>query len=197
MKNKDKITQCRFYFDLEKELKYINEMNKQGYKLVYIKSGCLYTFIKTQPDEYTTIFYAVEKEKVSQISAFVAQYGYESIPHTMDGFGNLLYLTGKKSEVDADFINDTDSKINFYTIMKKQFSYFCKLYWAMLILFFVATLLLTLTAILAKSVVLYTIAGIYIFFTITFILGLVSLLKQKERYKKRLEELQTNSIMYE
>lgn len=63
MKNKDKITQCRFYFDLEKELKYINEMNKQGYKLVYIKSGCLYTFIKTQPDEYTTIFYAVEKEK--------------------------------------------------------------------------------------------------------------------------------------
>ena len=36
MKNKDKITQCRFYFDLEKELKYINEMNKQGYKLVYI-----------------------------------------------------------------------------------------------------------------------------------------------------------------
>lgn len=41
MKNKDKITQCRFYFDLEKELKYINEMNKQGYKLVYIKSGCL------------------------------------------------------------------------------------------------------------------------------------------------------------
>lgn len=197
MKNKDKITQCRFYFDLEKELKYINEMNKQGYKLVYIKSGCLYTFIKTQPDEYTTIFYAVEKEKVSQISAFVAQYGYESIPHTMDGFGNLLYLTGKKSEVDADFINDTDSKINFYTIMKKQFSHFCKLYWVMLILFFIATLLLTLTAILAKSVVLYTIAGIYIFFTITFILGLISLLKQKKRYKKRLKELQTNSIMYE
>lgn len=197
MKNKDKITQCRFYFDLEKELKYINEMNKQGYKLVYIKSGCLYTFIKTQPDKYTTIFYAVEKEKVSQISAFVAQYGYESIPHTMDGFGNLLYLTGKKSEVDADFINDTDSKINFYTIMKKQFSRFCKLYWAMLILFFIATLLLTLTTFLAKSVVLYTIAGIYIFFTITFILGLISLLKQKKRYKKRLEELQTNSIMYE
>lgn len=197
MKNKDKITQCKFYFDLEKELKYINEMNKQGYKLVYIKSGCLYTFIKTQPDEYTTIFYAVEKEKVSQISAFVAQYGYESIPHTMDGFGNLLYLTGKKSEVDADFINDTDSKINFYTIMKKQFSHFCKLHWAMLILFFIATLLLTLTAILAKSVVLYTIAGIYIFFTITFILGLISLLKQKKRYKKRFKELQTNSIMYE
>ena len=54
MKDKDKITQCRFYFDLEKELKYINEMNKKGYKLVYIKSGCLYTFVKpnlmnTQP----------------------------------------------------------------------------------------------------------------------------------------------------
>lgn len=197
MKDKDKITQCRFYFDLEKELKYINEMNKKGYKLVYIKSGCLYTFVKTQPDEYTTIFYAVEKEKVSQISAFVAQYGYESIPHTMDGFGNLLYLTGKKSEVDADFINDTDSKINFYTIMKKQFSHFCKLFWAMLAIFFIATLLLTLTAIFAKSVVLYTIAGIYIFFTVTFILGLISLIKQKKRYKKRLEELQANSIMYE
>ena len=184
MKNKDKITQCRFYFDLEKELKYINEMNKQGYKLVYIKSGCLYTFIKTQPDEYTTIFYAVEKEKVSQISAFVAQYGYESIPHTMDGFGNLLYLTGKKSEVNTDFINDTDSKINFYTIMKKQFSHFCKLYWAMLILFFIATLLLTLTAILDKSVVLYTIAGIYIFFYYNIYIGTYFTFKTKEKIQK-------------
>ena len=62
---------------------------------------------------------------------------------------------------------------------------------------FGAALFAGLTAILAKSVVLYTIAGIYIFFTITFILGLISLLKQKKRYKKRLEELQTNSIMYE
>ena len=67
----------------------------------------------------------------------------------------------------------------------------------MLAIFFIATLLLTLTAIFAKSVVLYTIAGIYIFFTVTFILGLISLIKQKKRYKMQLQELQANTLMYE
>ena len=59
MKNKDKntITQFKMYYNLDKELEYINEMNRQGWKLVYIKCGCFYSFVKTQPDEYFTTIY--------------------------------------------------------------------------------------------------------------------------------------------
>lgn len=61
--NKDKITVFKGFFDLEKEINWINEMNKKGWKLVYIKCGSLYTFVKTEPDEYVTILHAEDKEK--------------------------------------------------------------------------------------------------------------------------------------
>lgn len=64
-KDKNKITVFKSYFSLEKELEYINEMNKKGWKLVYIKGGCFYTFVRTQPDEYVTIMHGVKKEEVS------------------------------------------------------------------------------------------------------------------------------------
>lgn len=115
MKNKDinTITKFKMFYDLDKELEYINQMNRQGWKLVYIKGGCYYTFVRTQPDEYFTTMYADEKNKISQVTAFAAQCGYESIPHTMDGFGNLLYLTAKKGRVSEDFACDRESKIKF------------------------------------------------------------------------------------
>ena len=113
-KGKNKITKLKLFLDLDKELEYINEMNKEGWKLVYIKGGILYTFVKTQPDEYFTVTYTVEKEEVSKITTFAAQCGYESIPHTMDVFGDMLYLTGKKNEVSQDFVSDRDAQIDSY-----------------------------------------------------------------------------------
>lgn len=100
----------KLFFSLEKELNYINEMNKAGWKLVYIKGGCVYHFEKTEPDEYFTILHAATKEKVMEISAFAAQCGYQSIPHTMDGYGDFLYLTGKKAEVSPEFVCEAPEK---------------------------------------------------------------------------------------
>ena len=45
-----------------------------------------------------------------EISAFAAQCGYQSIPHTMDGFGDFLYLTGKKAEVSPEFVCEAPEK---------------------------------------------------------------------------------------
>ena len=104
MSNKEMMKKTKLFFSLEKELNYINEMNKEGWKLVYIKGGCVYHFEKTEPDEYFTILHAATKEKVMEISAFAAQCGYQSIPHTMDGYGDFLYLTGKKAEVSPEFV---------------------------------------------------------------------------------------------
>ena len=109
MSNKEMMKKTKLFFSLEKELNYINEMNKEGWKLVYIKGGCVYHFEKTEPDEYFTI-HAATKEKVMEISAFAAQCGYQSIPHTMDGYGDFLYLTGKKAEVSPEFVCEVPEK---------------------------------------------------------------------------------------
>lgn len=110
MSNKEMMKKTKLFFSLEKELNYINEMNKAGWKLVYIKGGCVYHFEKTEPDEYFTILHAATKEKVMEISAFAAQCGYQSIPHTMDGYGDFLYLTGKKAEVSPEFVCEAPEK---------------------------------------------------------------------------------------
>ena len=75
MSNKEMMKKTKLFFSLEKELNYINKMNKEGWKLVYIKGGCVYHFEKTEPDEYFTILHAATKEKVMEISAFAAQCG--------------------------------------------------------------------------------------------------------------------------
>lgn len=128
---KDKMTKFKGYFDFDKEIEYINKMNKEGWKLVYIKAGCLYTFVKTQPDEYITILHADKKESIASVAAFAAQYGYENIPHTMDGVGDVMYLTGRKSEVSDEFLSDNESKLTVNRIMLKKFRTFtvCMQFW--------------------------------------------------------------------
>lgn len=120
-KDLNRITQCKFYFNFEKELEYINKMNRNGWRLLYIKGGIFYTYEKTQPDEYITILHAENKEDVSKMAAFAAQCGYENIPHTMDGAGTFMYLTGKKSEVSPDFDNESESKLKIYQHKIKLF----------------------------------------------------------------------------
>lgn len=110
MSNKETMKKFKLFFSLDKELQFINEMNRAGWKLVYIKGGCIYHFEKTEPDEYFTILHAIEKEKVMEISAFAAQCGYQSIPHTMDGIGDFLYLTGRKAEVSPEFVCEAPEK---------------------------------------------------------------------------------------
>lgn len=106
------INKFKLFFSLDKELAFINKMNKEGWKLVYIKGGCIYSFEKSELDEYFTILHATAKEKVLEISSFAAQCGYQTIPHTMDGFGDLLYLTGRKAEVSPEFVCEAPEKIN-------------------------------------------------------------------------------------
>ena len=98
------INKFKMFFSLDKELAFINKMNKEGWKLVYIKGGVIYSFEKSKPDEYFTILHATAKENILEISSFAAQCGYQAIPHTMDGFGDLLYLTGRKTDVSPEFV---------------------------------------------------------------------------------------------
>lgn len=197
-KEQNKITKLKLFLDLDKELEYINEMNKEGWKLVYLKGGMLYTFVKTQPDKYFTVTYTVAKEEVSKITTFAAQCGYESIPHTMDGFGDMLYLTGKKNEVSQDFVSDREAQIDSYKrIYKKMF--------IMTIINIAITSLMVLETI--ATVVLFCISGFdpsvigllifilsfsAIYSAIDIIMGLTA-----RRIKKKIKLLETEATIYE
>lgn len=197
-KEKNKITKLKLFLDLDKELEYINEMNKQGWKLVYLKGGILYTFVKTQPDEYFTVTYAVAKEEVSRITTFAAQCGYESIPHTMDGFGDMLYLTGKKNEVSQDFVSDREAQADSYKrIYKKLF--------VMTLINVIITAFMVLETITSTVLIcLYgydpVMLGLLIFIasfsvldsSIDIVMGLIT-----RRLKKKIKLLETEAVIYE
>ena len=199
-KNKDKITEFKSFLDLEKEIAYINEMNKKGWKLVYIKAGCFYTFVKTQPDEYITILHAEDKENISSVTAFAAQCGYENIPHTMDGIGELLYLTGKKSEISGEFVSDWDSSKKFYEILHKNIKLFCIIYYIMFIVFTPIFLLYSAFAVTVFADI-PVFASFIIGFSAAFIILLLSstikLTKLKNRYKKKVLSLSEELNIYE
>lgn len=198
-KDKNTITQFKFYFDLDNEVKYINEMNKKGWKLVYIKGGCFYTFVKTQPDEYFTTLYCTKKEDVSRITTFAAQCGYESIPHTMDGLGDILYLTGKKSEVSEEFSNDTADLIECFTRLKKKFLIIAWVFLALDVFMLLECVSFVFAAIASPEDIVFLI-GMIVFLAVflaayAFPTGVA--FKVYNKYKKRIKNLKTELTIYE
>lgn len=202
---KDKITQFRHYLDFDKEIAYINEMNKKGWKLVYIKLGCFYTFLKTEPDEYVTILHADDKENISSVAAFAAQCGYENIPHTVDGVGDIMYLTGKKSEISGEFLSDNESKLRLSKKMVKKYNLFTVLY--IILLVFVA--LETLFCFSATFAAAYYTGdsdiwtslsipiGFMVLLTILVIVLLICILRSRSRILKKHRALQEELNIYE
>lgn len=197
-KDSNKITQLKFYFNFEKELAYINEMNKNGWKLLYIRGGICYTFEKTQPDEYITILHVEEKENVSKMAAFAAQCGYENIPHTMDGVGTFMYLTGKKSEVSPDFVSENESQLKVYQHKSKLFTKFIVIYIILdvllaaiayfglstALLFGFDTFITVFTSLYGAVFAVYTALTIY-------------LIAQKAKYCKKIRQIKVEQTIYE
>lgn len=199
MKNElNKITQCRFYFSFEKEIEYINEMNRNGWKLLYIKGGIFYTYEKTQPDEYITILHAEEKENVSKIAAFAAQCGYENIPHTMDGVGTFMYLTGKKSEVSSDFVNESESRLKIYQHKSKLFTKFIVTYIILdVLLAAIAVLGLSIALSYGFNIALILFVSVYVMIFAVFTALTIYLIIQKAKYCKIIKQIKDKQIIYE
>lgn len=198
MKNNNKKTVFKSFFDFEKELKWINEMNREGWKLVYIKCGCFYTFVKTEPDEYVTILHAEEKEKISELTAFASQCGYESIPHTNDGAGTILYFTGKKEDVFSEFVQETSEKIKSLKIFRKFFNVVSILYGILSIVILILASFFTAFSIyidfnLAEIILTSVLTLLFIFSFSAFIF--ICLLKH--RYTQKINNLNNDSSLYE
>lgn len=195
---KNTITIAKFFFDIDKEFDYINEMNKKGWKLLYNKWGIFMTFEKTEPDEYFTIMHTESKENMAKVTAFAAQCGYESIPHTMDGFGEVLYLTGKKSGVSNEFVSGADEKIKVYKRLNKKL-FALTIAYIILDLLFVAE-----TAFIMGMALNYgydsfdlIISAILGGFAILFIGLTVKLASMIRRYKKKIKQIKADSMIFE
>lgn len=199
MKDNNTITEFKLYFDLDKELAYINEMNQKGWKLVYIKGGCFYTFVKTAPDEYITIMHTETKQRLSEVTAFAAQCGYESIPHTMDGFGEVMYLTGKKSEVSAEFISDIPQQVESQKRLCKKFFILTVIYYILLAILLLESAVCYAVPLLAGETNPFFV-GICVFFfllTLVFLCMTVSITLITVKMKKKLKTLRAESAIYE
>ncbi|MBQ9673379.1 MAG: DUF2812 domain-containing protein [Ruminococcus sp.] len=109
--SKQTVTKFKIFVDLDKEINFINSMNKKGWKLVSVTLGCLYQFVKTESCEYVTVLHAEKVDKIKEVADFAKQCGYEIVPHKLDGITEIIYLTGKKSEVTEEFVSDSRSKI--------------------------------------------------------------------------------------
>lgn len=199
MENKDKntITKFKMYYDLDKELEYFNEMNRQGWKLVYIKGGCFYSFVKTQPNEYFTTIYIDDKERISQVATFAAQCGYESVPHTMDGLGTLLYLTAPKGKVSEEFVCDREQKVKINSKLSK---FYLLNFVAMLIM---AVLLIALTVLFSLLMALEFDAALIPITALCGIVGVICtvsgifLLLLFMKSRKKIKQLKSDSLIFE
>ncbi len=201
---KTKITKFKRFYDLDKEIAYINDMNRQGWKLVYIKMGSFYTFVKSESDEYVTMYHATEKENVSGVMAFAAKCGYESIPHTLDGMGDLIYLTGKKGEVSDEFVTDNRAKIMVNKRIIKKFNLVSILYIILLCFLSLEFMFLSVAIGFAayktgSNVIMATaIPMIFIFLMIVLVLILlIKVLIVRSRIKRKIDDLTDSLNIYE
>lgn len=115
---KNIVTKVRFFASLEKELAFINEMNRAGYRLTDIRFGVIFRFKKAQ-GEHFTILCGTTKEKVPELTSAAVKGGYTCIAHTFDAMGNFLYLDGERGKVNEDFFSDNGDRRVHLAQMKK------------------------------------------------------------------------------
>lgn len=104
------IIKFKLFMDLEKELSFINRMNRKGFKLIRIKLGCIYEFEKAD-GKYFTIVHAEEPSKIRSTVKAAKEKGYEVVSHGGDGVREILCFTAKEGEAPKEFANDADSKL--------------------------------------------------------------------------------------
>ncbi len=199
-KDKNTITKCKFFFDPDKEIAYLNEMNEQDWKLVFVKWGMFYTFEKSEPGEYVTLLHADRKENISKVTTFAIQCGYEIIPHTMDGLGNTLYLTGRKEDVSEDFVSDNSDKITFYQTFKKNFTNFLIPFIILDAIFILFASFLTYEFIYNLGTIPVEIVWLFVLFYAFIVLYIgftIKLLLIIRKYNKKIKKLKEEALIFE
>ena len=104
------MNKIKFYFDYEKEEKWINEMCKAGWHLKKFR-GCLFTFERGEPGAYVyrNEFINYFKKDKKQYFGFLKESDIE-IVHV---FGNAAYYRKKTEDGPFELYSDNSSRLSY------------------------------------------------------------------------------------
>lgn len=109
---KSRKTVCKAFVDREKEEAYLNEMNAKGWKLAAVRFT-FYTFEKTQPNKYKTIFYLAERIYQTTFIRTVTECGCEIAHQSSEGKYILFYINAPYDSENISFLTDNQSLLDY------------------------------------------------------------------------------------
>lgn len=122
MADKKKKVFLGFYFDFDKEEKWVNSICAKGWKLERIILGIFFIFSKCEPNEYEVKYYFTSLKDLEARKQFVREWGYEAIPHSSDLTPWLMYLVRRKSDDNAEIASDVSSRLEEYNRRNRMFT---------------------------------------------------------------------------
>lgn len=87
-------------------------MNKQGWKLVSVRLS-FYTFEKTEPGKYKTVFHFTERQQQAAFVRIVTECGCDVAHQSNEGKYILFYINVPVEYATVDFLTDNQSKLDF------------------------------------------------------------------------------------
>ncbi len=108
---KNKKTVFKAFVSREKEEVYLNEMNKQGWRLSSVRFA-FYTFVKSKPNEYMTVLYFAERQYQTTFVRTVTECGCDIANQTNQGKNILFYINIPVGSENIDFLTDNQSKLD-------------------------------------------------------------------------------------
>lgn len=106
----------RWYYDIDKEEKFLNEMSRNGYRL---KKYCIgfYNFEKTNENDYTYRIDLIQDKTDEQLHEYI-ELIKETGAEFIQTFGVWAYFRKKGN---FELYTDADSQIDFYNRTKSMF----------------------------------------------------------------------------
>ena len=134
-----------------------------------------------------------------EISDFAAQCGYQSVPHTMDGVGDFLYLTGKKAEVSPEFVCEAPEKTEGAKRIYHRFRTQSIIFIALSVLLILENILITgMRMTDPEAPVAFTVFSVlFMLFTAVYVAMCIYALVLTAKARRNMKQLQKESEIYE
>ncbi len=117
---KNRITVFKAFLSRKKEQAYLNEMNKQGWKLSSLRFA-FYTFVKTEPNEFMTVLHFAERQYQTTFVRTATECGCEVAHQESSGKYILFYINAPVGSENIDFLTDNQSKLDFNRRLSAQY----------------------------------------------------------------------------
>lgn len=105
-------TVCKIFINREKEEAYLNNMNRQGWKLSSVRT-IFYTFAKSEVKEYMTVLHFANRQYQASFVRTITECGCEIANQSNEGKNILYYISIPTESENLDFLTDNSSRLDF------------------------------------------------------------------------------------